>query len=203
VPAVRWSLDKHYLADLSAVSVPVTPTVFVEPGTEPSFPETDFVVKPVSGAGSRDVSTYPAGPGTLARAHVQRLHGRGVTAMVQPLLKSVAVDGEWPMVFFDGEFSHTASKRVKVPQGDTIEGLFAEETNEPALASAPQIEVANAAMAFVTGRFGPLTYARVDLVNDDDGQPCVLEVELVEPSLFLPQASPAALERLVRAFTDH
>jgi len=30
-----------------------------------------------------------------------------------------------------------------------------------------------------------LLYARVDLVDGPDGQPCVMELELVEPNLFL------------------
>jgi hypothetical protein len=51
----------------------------------------------------------------------------------------------------------------------------------------------------VTDRFGVPLYARIDLVRDDHGNPCVLEVELVEPSLFLPQAPPEALDRLVSA----
>ena len=30
----------------------------------------------------------------------------------------------------------------------------------------------------------PLTYARVDLIRDDSGAPCLLELELTEPSVF-------------------
>jgi hypothetical protein len=51
----------------------------------------------------------------------------------------------------------------------------------------------------VTSRFGVPLYARVDLVRDDRGRSCVLELELVEPSLFLPQATPDALHNLVAA----
>lgn len=52
------------------------------------------------------------------------------------------------------------------------------------------------AVDLVTRRFGVPLYARVDLVRDDDGRPCVLELELVEPSLFLPQAPLEATARL-------
>jgi hypothetical protein len=48
----------------------------------------------------------------------------------------------------------------------------------------------------------PLLYARIDLVADAAGRPVVLEVELTEPNLFLPQAPPEALPRLVRAVGD-
>lgn len=46
--------------------------------------------------------------------------------------------------------------------------------------------VASAAIDVVAKRFGRLAYSRVDLVRADDGTSQVLEVELVEPSPFLP-----------------
>ena len=47
-------------------------------------------------------------------------------------------------------------------------------------------------MARLTARFGPTVYARIDLVDDEEGCPRVLEAELVEPSLFLTAADGAA-----------
>ena len=41
-------------------------------------------------------------------------------------------------------------------------------------------------------------YARVDVLRDADGQPAVLELELIEPSLFLDFA-PGSAEALARA----
>ena len=41
---------------------------------------------------------------------------------------------------------------------------------------------------------GETTYARVDLVTDDDGMPVVLELELLDPALFL-DTDPAAASR--------
>jgi glutathione synthase/RimK-type ligase-like ATP-grasp enzyme len=189
---VRWSLDKHYLADLGRAGVPIVPTLFLEPGMQPDFPADSFVVKPAVGAGSRDASSYGPDQRDLAAAHVDRLHGRGVTVLVQPLLASVEADGEWPMVFLGGEFSHAAGKRVALPRGGLVEGLFAEETNEPYEPDDEQLSVARAALAVVTARLGETTYARIDLVRDDENRSCVMEVELVEPSLFLAQAPGAA-----------
>ena len=200
IPMLRWSLDKHYLADLDEAGVPVTPTVFVEPGDEPLFPAGEFVVKPAIGAGSRDAASYGPGQHDAARAHVRRLHDAAASVLVQPLLRSVATDGEWPLVFFAGRYSHAAAKRVTLPRADVIDDLFAEEINAPHVADAAQMAVAQRAVDLVTRRFGVPLYARIDLVRDDDGNPCVLEVELVEPSLFLPYAPPEALTRLVSAF---
>lgn len=202
VPMLRWSLDKHYLADLDRAGIPVTPTTFVEPGQEPAFPAGDFVVKPAIGAGSRDAASYGPDEHDAARDHARRLHDSGACVLVQPLLKSVAEDGEWPLVFFAGRYSHAASKRVALPHAGLVDDLFVEETNAPYAADAEQIAMAQRAIDVVTRRFGVPRYARVDLVRDDDGRPCVLELELVEPSLFLPQAPPGAVDRLVSALRE-
>lgn len=85
---------------------------------------------------------------------------------------------------------------MALPRAGSIEGPFAEETNTSHVADATQIAVAQAAIDVVEDRFGAPTYARVDLVRDDQGQFRVLELELVEPSLFLTQAEPDALQRL-------
>jgi glutathione synthase/RimK-type ligase-like ATP-grasp enzyme len=193
---VRWSLDKAYLAELERAGVPITPTVFVPPGDEPTFPDGDFVVKPAVGAGSVGAASYAADQHELATAHVARLHAAGSVVLVQPFLASVATDGEWPLVFLGGDYSHAASKRVALPQAGSVDDLFAEETNAEHEASAEQVRVAQAAVDVVAARFGTPTYARIDLVRADDGSFVVLEVELVEPSLFLPYADPGAADRL-------
>ncbi len=196
---VRWSLDKKYLAELDEAGVPITPTVFVPPGSAATFPAGDFVVKPAVGAGSRDAASYTADQHETARRHVARLQASGQVVLVQPLLRSVATDGEWPLVFFDGRFSHAASKRVALPQAGSVDDLFAAETNAEHVATAAQVEVAQAAVDLVSARLGIPTYARVDLVRDDEGRFCVLEAELIEPSLFLPYADSGAADRLAAA----
>ncbi|MGL4745350.1 MAG: ATP-grasp domain-containing protein [Dermatophilaceae bacterium] len=203
-PMVRWSLDKHYLAELAGAGIPIISTTFVEPG-EADIPvpllDGHVVVKPAIGAGSRDAASYGPDDDAAARAHVSRLHTAGRTALVQPLLASVAEHGEWPLVFLGGRYSHTANKRVTLPRANEVADLFAAETVTPATADTAQIELAQAAVDLVVRRFGTPTYARVDLVRDDDGRPCLLELELVEPSLFLGEGGPAAVRTLVDALT--
>jgi len=198
---MRWSMDKHYLADLDAQGIPVTPTEFVEIGAIPAFPRGRFVVKPAVGAGSRDAAAYTPGQEDVAAEHVARLHARGASALVQPELASIATDGEWPLVFFHGDYSHAASKRVTLANAAAVDGLYADETNAPHVATSEQIEVGQAVLDLAASRFGVPGYARVDLVRGDDGRMCVLEVEMVEPSLFLPEGGPDAVARFVAAVT--
>lgn len=201
LPAVLWSTDKQYLRELEAAAVPVTPTRFVPPGSAPVFPPGRFVVKPAVGAGSRGAASYGPTQHPAAAAHVAALHADGQVVLVQPFVASVPTEGEWPLVFLAGEYSHAASKRVALPEASVIEDLFAAEVNTAHTASDEQVAVARAAVTVVTERFGVLPYARVDLVRADDGSSLVLEVELVEPSLFLPQADPGVADRLAAALT--
>jgi glutathione synthase/RimK-type ligase-like ATP-grasp enzyme len=199
LPMVRWSLDKHYLAELEAAGVPTTPTTYVEPGDRPVLPAGELVVKPAVGAGGRDAASYAEDQVDLALAHVDRLLADGRSVLLQPLLASVPVEGEWPLVFLGGTYSHAASKRVELPRAGLVPGLYAGETLALHVADPAQVAVAQAAVDVVVARFGTPTYARVDLVRGDDGRPMVLEVELVEPSLFLSQAGAEAPARLVAA----
>jgi hypothetical protein len=137
----------------------------------------------------------------LAVAHVRRLHRQGTAVLIQPLLTSVMSEGEWPLIYLGGAYSHAASKRVVLPHAGMVDDLFAAEENRDHDPDDDQLAVANAAVQVVTGRFGAPLYARVDLVRDNAGEICVLELELVEPSLFLPQARPEALDRVVATFT--
>jgi glutathione synthase/RimK-type ligase-like ATP-grasp enzyme len=196
---VRWSLDKHYLAELAEAGLPVAPTQFVPPGTPPGFPAGDFVIKPAVGAGGRDAASYDAGQQAIAESHVARLHASGRVALVQPFLSAIATDGEWPMVFVDGRFSHAANKRVSLPRAGAVEELFAAETNVAHTPTTDQVAVAQAVMDFVSDRLGAPTYGRVDLVRDDGGRFCVLELELSEPSLFLRYADETAVTRFAEA----
>ncbi|GAA0315226.1 ATP-grasp domain-containing protein [Kineococcus aurantiacus] len=201
-PLVRWSTDKHYLAELAAAGVPVPPTTFLEPGdrVDPArLVRGPVVVKPAVGAGSRGVATYGPDQGDLAAAHVAALHDRGRSVLVQPLLASVARDGERALVHFGGTCSHAATKRVTLPDPGTLDDLFAAERTAPHEATPAERAVADAALAVVARRWGTPAYARVDLVHDDAGDPCVLELELVEPSLFLTEGGPGAADRLAAA----
>ena len=194
VVTLNWSTNKRYLLDLARAAVPVVPTAITPPGERWLAPgHSEFVLKPVIGAGSRGARRFAATEHAAAAAHVARLHVAGYGVLTQPYLHSVDDYGETALVFFDGEFSHAVRKGPLLQRGaGDVEGLFAEETIEPRTPRADELDVGRRAVAAVPG--GAPLYARVDLIRAADGTPCVLELELAEPSMFFAY-SPGSAER--------
>jgi glutathione synthase/RimK-type ligase-like ATP-grasp enzyme len=187
---VAWNTDKRYLKELAEAGLPVVETALVEPGeafAAPGGGVGEYVVKPTVSAGSRDTARFGTDADDAARAAalVEAIHASGRTAMVQPYVASVDTRGETATLFFDGAFSHAIHKGPLLkPGADPTSDVFAAETIEPRDATAAERAVAERVLAYATDRFGPLTYARIDLVEDADGAPLLLELELTEPSLF-------------------
>jgi hypothetical protein len=204
VELLRWNTDKTYLRDLAGAGLPVVPTVWdpTAAGELPDVPE--WVVKPAISAGSRDTARW--GDPAAALAHVAELTAAGRTAMLQPYLAGVDTAGETAMLFLGGRFSHAVRKGPLLRRG---EGVRQDRDSRGDLRAvdptAAQREVAQAVLdavpTLVPGAAAPL-YARIDLVPGPAGRPVLLELELAEPSLFLPQAPAAAVARLVRSVED-
>ena len=199
--AVLWNSDKIYLHDLELAGVPVTPTAVVAPGDayHPDESWGEVVVKPSVGAGSRGAGRFDAV--AAAAEHVRTLHGEGRTALVQPYLSGVDTAGETALVYLDGRFSHAVRKGPMLPVGTAhgVDGyaLFVPENISPRDASADEVAVGDSVVQELTRRFGPLLYARVDLLPGPDG-PVVVEAEITEPSLFLSFAD-GAVDRFAAA----
>ena len=189
-PVIAYSSDKHYLVDLAARGHRVVPTTVLEVGDEAQLPAGDVVVKPCVGAGSMDAARYRPGEGDAARVHVARLHAASRAALVQPYVNSVDEVGERALVFIGGEFSHAMTKgaMLNVQEYDRT-ALFRRERMSLAPVEADALATARALLADLG--WSDLLYARVDLVRLD-GAWALMELELVEPSLFLSHFAPAA-----------
>jgi glutathione synthase/RimK-type ligase-like ATP-grasp enzyme len=196
---LRWNSDKAYLAELIAAGVPTVPTSYLPPGLVvvhlPEFD--DFVVKPSVGGGARNAGRFRAHQRDAALAHVADLHAAGFTAMVQPYQARVDVDGERSLLYFGGEFSHAIVKGAVL---DAVTGRSAGEAHPNPLPYVPtEAEHAVALAALAAAPEEPV-YARMDLVLGTDGEPVVMEAELIEPHLFL-DTSTGSDDRLIAAVT--
>jgi len=202
---VAWNSDKTYLLDLAAAGLPVTPTTVVVPGAPLVVPgSAEFVVKPSVSAGSRGAGRFAADAVTPARAHADLLHAAGRTVLVQPYFDGVDQRGETALIYFGGEFSHAVRKGPMLQRAQTralaVDGPVAHDITGR-VATAEELAVGAAAVAFVAERFGgPLVYTRVDLLPSSAG-PVVVELELTEPALFLGYADGAA-DRVAEAVRE-
>jgi O-ureido-D-serine cyclo-ligase len=205
---LTWNTDKRYLAELAGLGVATVPTVFVAPGDRrPNGLAGEVVVKPTVGAGSRLAARFPSIDASALVEHLALIHAEGLTAMVQPYRRRVDDEGETAVVCFGGVRSHSIAKApILLPDGTVSDALFAPEQISPRAAAADEVELADRVLAAlpstcVGAALAPPLYCRIDLVRDDDGRPEVLEVELAEPSVFLPHAS-GAEERFAAAVID-
>ncbi len=200
LPVVRWNTDKHYLAELGRAGVRTVPSTFVEPGEDAaraieaflkSHSQAELVVKPAIGAGSRDAQRHKRAEVEAAVAHVRRLLTDRRSVLVQPYLARVDRDGETALMFFESKLSHAIRKGPLLPPGGAATtGLFATETITPRVPEDDEVELAERILAAVP--FDSLLYARIDLIRDDEGAPCLLELEMTEPSLFFSHAAGSA-----------
>ncbi len=195
LPLIRWNLHKRYLVELERRGVPIAPTACVPGGSPTTLAAVlsehgwdEVVVKPAVSAASFRTMRVGRGDLEAGEAHFRALVAERDT-LVQRYLPSVEDHGERALVWIDGEVTHAVRKAPR----------FAGEAES---VSPQTVAVSPAEAALARGVIGategiPL-YARIDVAPGLDGAPVLMELELIEPSLFFPQA-PWALERFVAA----
>ncbi|MEN3972258.1 hypothetical protein WJS89_06210 [Sphingomicrobium sp. XHP0235] len=182
-PAIlRWNSDKAYLTELAGKGVAVVPTLESEEG------EADLLARAVQAFGTDRLVVKPrlsaSGAGTYAMRAGDALPEdvRDTRLIVQPFLPEIA-DGELSLLYFDNVYSHAVIKRAK-------EGEFRvqpEFGGTDQAIDAPEAARALAEAALGEAPFAP-AYARADMVMTAGG-PLLMELELIEPELFLRHAA--------------
>ena len=197
---VRWSLEKTYLRDLELRGGDIVPTLFFDgidtAALADAFArwETDtIIVKPVIGTNATDTFVLSEEDWRSSIADLQSVFA-GRSAMVQPFIANIRDEGEFSMFYIGGEFSHAIQKvpragdyRVQEEHGASI---------RPVAPEARLLTAANKIMGLVEP--SPV-YARSDFVRGPDGRFLVMELELIEPSMYL-RMDPEAPGRFARAF---
>lgn len=188
---LRWNSDKAYLRRLEAAGAPTAPTAFVDRADEQAveaararFGGGTVVVKPRVSGGAW---------GTIRVARGDSLEGGPEgPAMIQPYLQAVEGEGEYSLLYFNRRFSHALTKtaqagdfRVQPQFGGVVQAV------------GPPPEALATAERVLAAVEEPLLYARVDILRDDAGAWRLMELEAVEPHLFLDQAADGG-----RAFVD-
>lgn len=193
---VRWNAEKRYLEALQAADAPVIPTVWLDrvdaraaARAFDEFEAAEIVLKPQVGAGSQ-------GTIRLKRnlwSEADLIAGPQGAAMAQPFYPAIETEGELSLFYFGGRLAHVIRK---IPQGG---GWFANDLKARFVAEEADAEAQDVARAALAAAPAGLVYARADLVRDPAGRLRVIELELIEPYLFLAFARGDAALAFVRA----
>ncbi|PTR34105.1 hypothetical protein C8J98_102293 [Luteibacter sp. OK325] len=180
-----WNSNKRYLIELERFGVQIIPTQIVPARQLQSIlaamPAREVVIKPtVSGTAWHTVRGVA---GEAAFHEVVAQLPLEFEYLVQPYLPEVASDGEWSLLFFDGEYSHAVIKRPKAGdyrvQSDFGGVALAAEPGADLIASASRVLEATAAIGHAD-----VAYARIDGVISQ-GRFLLMELEVIEPFLHL------------------
>ena len=182
---INWNLDKHYLLDLQKQDLPIVESIFVSKKTKLNL-ETisknknwkEIVIKPTISGAARH--TY-----LLKKDEIKNFQDKWLSLtndedfMVQEFQKNILNSGEIAVVLFGGEYSHSVLKKAK--KGDfRVQDDFGgsvERIN-------PSLEIIELAEKTVKSLKTTPLYARVDIIFDNDNNPVISELELIEPELW-------------------
>lgn len=184
---LRWNSDKAYLAELAAAGIATVPTLAVEACSDADLEEARrhfgsewLVIKP-------PVSASAWGTHLLGTSDDLPANSRGRPMIIQPLIEEIARTGEFSLMIFGGEFSHAVVKRPR--RGDFRVQSHHGGVTLPCTPPAGAEALAKKALAAAPAS---ASYARVDIIADDEGMLGIMELELIEPALFLDYSPPSA-----------
>jgi hypothetical protein len=176
---LKWNADKLYLGLLAERGAPVVPTRFVEQVTKGAleraaadFGTDQLIAKPqVSASAWQTIRWAPGAPLD---------GGPEGAAIIQPFLPAILDEGEISLIYVAGAFSHAIRKRPSP-------GDFRVQPEHRGIITPhrPAADERAAADAILGAVEEDLLYARVDICRDGGGTPVLMELELVEPDLYL------------------
>ncbi|WP_241738911.1 ATP-grasp domain-containing protein [Pontibacter beigongshangensis] len=198
VKILRWNADKIYFKDLERQGVQVVPSYWLEQGShfEPNtvfehLQTSKIIVKPRVSGGAKNTFAIARGE---AEAHTSRINEllQEEGFLAQPFLSEIETEGEWSFLFLGGKFSHAVLKTAR-PGDFRVQHYLGGSVHTP-----PPPASLLATAQSISDRFAAgCLYARVDGVAQH-GQLVLMELELIEPFLFLSMAA-GATERYYEA----
>lgn len=193
---VEWNSDKTYLHELSQKGLPVVPSLFLEKlNIEQAlldlekFESDKFVIKPTVGASAEGILVL--NKEDLSVEIKKRYDQKDLRCFIQPFLDNI-LQGEVSYFFYNGEFQYAVRKlpkkgdfRVQEEHG----GLITEHSPQP-------FEIDKAVA--IQKEAGDVLYARVDAVFSSESDWMLMELELIEPSMYFNKV-PCSAQKFVKA----
>jgi glutathione synthase/RimK-type ligase-like ATP-grasp enzyme len=196
---VRQNMDKLYLRRCEAKRLAIPPTEWLERVDQAAIRRTLIdrgwdraVLKPRVAATAYGTFLVTLETGLSDR---DLAPARSSGALLQQFVPEIETAGEVSLIYCDGTFSHAVVKRATA--GDfRVQSDFGGSV-APFAPSPHLLAFAGEALAAVPGH---CLYARVDVVETASG-PLLMEIELIEPELFLlivPSAADTFADAIVR-----
>lgn len=206
-PLLHWNSHKDYLRDLAEQGIPIIPTLWLMQGSSANLEQlmqehhwSQVVIKPAISSNAygtiQVAEEEAASDGQLYLDHMLTLHDM----LIQPFFPAVLSKGERSLIFINGEVTHAVLRppiravshsQASSPHAATL------TTEKLIVPHEEELRLAHKIIHLLPSR---VLFARIDLVDDIDGQLCVMEVELIDPKLWL-DLMPVAVERFADAIT--
>jgi Prokaryotic glutathione synthetase, ATP-grasp domain len=185
IELVRWNINKNYLLDLEARGIELPPTIKGNVITDKKiqkifneFKTDEIIIKPVISANADNTFRI----NTDNYIHYQKVISEVFSRygfIAQPFRKNILTEGEYSLFFFDNKISHAI---LKIPQNGDFR--VQEDHGGNIISVNPQGKLIEAAEKVIKSLNKKLLYARVDLVRNDENKYELMELELIEPSLY-------------------
>ncbi|MCB0394146.1 MAG: hypothetical protein KDD25_06285 [Bdellovibrionales bacterium] len=183
IDTVEWNMNKLYLLDLAYKGIRIIPTVATNSSLlkvasdVKSWNSHEVILKPVFGAGSHGVRRFET---SILLNQLAQIVAENPDHIIQPFIERI-FDGEFSYFYFDNKFSHSI---VKVPM--ETEFRVQEEFGGIPKSVTPKENHLSFCEGIVS--LNPnLLYQRIDFV-EWEGEPHLMELELIEPSLYFAQS---------------
>lgn len=197
---VQWNIDKTYLRDLEQQGIEIVPTLWRDRFSGEEYADffealstEEIIIKPTVSAGADDTFRIPRQQHAGFTKQLQDIFDSR-PFMVQPFMPAIVEEGEFSLFYFGDTYSHTILKtpkeadfRVQEEHGGRLQTV----EPEPKLS-----ETGKQILRLISP--DPL-YTRIDLVRTARDTFALMELELIEPSLYF-NMDPDSPERFVRVF---
>lgn len=182
---LKWNMNKNYLRDLKNKGIKIVDTIweksFRPEKTDDYFSKLkteEIIIKPNISGNADNTFRIKRSEINLFNAELKEIFANR-EFMVQPFNNNIITEGEYSHFYFGGKYSHSILKtpkendfRVQEEHGGIINSV---EPNGDQITAAENI----------LGKINPLPlYARIDFVRTAGNNFALMELELIEPSLY-------------------
>ncbi len=199
---IQWNLDKHYLKDLEEKGIRIPPTEFIEIGDTRSLATiaeatgwSKFILKPAIAGAARH--TYKLDPSNIEKHEAlfkELIENEAM--LLQEFQELVVTKGEISLNVFGGKYTHAVLKKAK-PGDFRVQDDFGGTLHE----YEPNEEEINFAINAVKACDPLPSYARVDIIWNNQEELCISELEMIEPELWFrrnPSAAKVLAEHILK-----